>query len=154
MRVYEPIERDDKTLLAHVIRASRQTYTMCGLAIPDAWRIDDIIADALLTKKLRTVRTDIAFCQNCTAANSQPELIMLEGGIEALRKLAAARKIDIRLQLNGGYSRKSIRWTGREWRVLNHIDNTTQKLSDDELWTESNIGKWMDAGAIEVEQPE
>lgn len=53
--------------------------------------------------------------------------------------------------LAGGlaYSRKTIRIRKGCWEIKNHIDNTTQHLcSDDELWTQSNIGTALDNGAF------
>ena len=72
--------------------------------------------------------------------------------LEELR-VHARRTVRCRLALAGGlaYSRKSIRWTGRRWSVLNHIDDTRQQLTDAELWTESNIGRGIDAGALWLE---
>ncbi len=53
--------------------------------------------------------------------------------------------------LAGGlaYSRKTIRrGRGRRWIVKNHIDDTTQTLTSEQLWTESNIGIALERRAL------
>jgi len=49
----------------------------------------------------------------------------------------------------GMYSRKTIeiRSNGR-FRVTNHIDNSKQSLTGRQLYTQSNIGKGMEMGAL------
>lgn len=76
--------------------------------------------------------------------------------LEDLRARARGHVVRVRLALNGGaYSRKSITWhnstDGGRWYVTNHIDDTKQTLTDEQLWSESNIGKWLDGGAVWVE---
>lgn len=78
------------------------------------------------------------------------DLIPIEN-LEDLRARAYRRAIEVRLLLNGGaFSRKTVRWNAnrQRWFITNHIDDTKQQLTDGQLWTESNIGKGLDLGAI------
>ena len=79
-----------------------------------------------------------------------------------LTQLAAAREdgVECSILLAGGAarSRKTVRWlppygqwrTGR-FEVVNHIDDTAQVLWPSQLWTQSNIGAALDAGALVAE---
>jgi hypothetical protein len=69
-----------------------------------------------------------------------------------LREALSRRQNEFRLLLQGGlYSRKTIKLSadGR-FKVVNHIDDTAQKLTGRQLYTESNIGKAMKHGALIV----
>lgn len=66
--------------------------------------------------------------------------------ITQLKKLSSQKPIDAFITLKGGLvSKKTIRWMTKKKRfnILNHIDNTRQSLSEDELNDSSitNIGK-------------
>jgi hypothetical protein len=67
-----------------------------------------------------------------------------------LLKTVSEGKHEFRLVLQGGlYSRKTIRLTAdRRFRVTNHIDNSVQKLTARQLYSQSNIGKAMRMGAF------
>ena len=53
------------------------------------------------------------------------------------------------LALNYGlYSRKTIRWDGKVFHIHNHIDESRQKLTEAQLFTESNIGKGIEKKAL------
>lgn len=74
-----------------------------------------------------------------------------------LRKRVLSGETEYAILLAGGlaYSRKTIRLgskagVGRVWVVVNHIDDTRQKLTDAELWTDSHIGEALDKGALVV----
>lgn len=62
-----------------------------------------------------------------------------------LRQAIAKGYIGFRLVLiGGGYSRKTITINRKgRFRVVNHIDDSIQKLTGRELYTKSNIGKAM-----------
>ena len=69
-----------------------------------------------------------------------------------LRKTLSHGEHEFKLALMGGlFSRKTIRLLpdGR-FRVVNHIDETVQKLSGRQFYTESNIGRAMKQGAFVV----
>lgn len=67
-----------------------------------------------------------------------------------LKQLARAQRITADIALAGGlaYSRKTIRLRGRKWFITNHIDDTRQVLTDEELWTASNVGRALDSQAL------
>jgi hypothetical protein len=66
--------------------------------------------------------------------------------INELRASVAAGHHKFGILLAGGraVSRKTIRLRGGKWHIKNHIDNTSQALTDAELWTESNIGEALE----------
>jgi hypothetical protein len=69
-----------------------------------------------------------------------------------LRQAVSRGQHEFKVMLNGGiYSRKTIRLLadGR-FRILNHIDETVQKLSGRQLHTKSIIGQAMKQGALIV----
>ena len=74
--------------------------------------------------------------------------------LEHLRSLASEGTIEARIALAGGvaFSRKSIEWDRESlrWHVVNHIDDTYQRLTDAGLWEHSNIGTAIDRGALFV----
>lgn len=86
--------------------------------------------------------------------NSRPIAIGFTEGISALDELkqrVAAGHHDFAVMLAGGLalSRKTIRQTKTGWwHVLNDIDDTEQRLTDEQLWTESNIGEALDKRAL------
>jgi len=68
--------------------------------------------------------------------------------IKQLKKFATDG-LDCFIALNGGArSSKHIWLDGKQFEVINHIDDTEQCLSEKELWTESNIGEALDKGAL------
>lgn len=76
--------------------------------------------------------------------------VTVKGGIEELRQRVAAGHHSYAIALGGGIaiSRKTIRVKTKRWMVTNHIDGSTQRLTDEELWTLSNIGAALDAPAL------
>jgi hypothetical protein len=74
--------------------------------------------------------------------------------IEELRQRVQAGHRDFAVMLAGGaaLSRKTISLvslsTGEQWRIVNHIDGSRQRLSTAELWTESHIGTALDRNAL------
>jgi len=73
--------------------------------------------------------------------------------LDDLKERAKKGPVHAAILLAGGlaFSRKTIvRLRNGKWRVKNHIDDTSQLLTDDELWTESNIGLAIDRGALVV----
>lgn len=71
--------------------------------------------------------------------------------LDELKQRVAAGHHDYAIMLAGGLalSRKTIRrGTGGSWRIANDIDATLQELTDEELWTESNIGIALDRRAL------
>jgi hypothetical protein len=71
-----------------------------------------------------------------------------------LRRAIAMGHDEFRLCLQGGlYSRKTITASrdGR-FQIVNHIDESVQKLSARELYTQSNIGRGMKNGALVISQ--
>ena len=75
--------------------------------------------------------------------------------VVALRQAIGQGRHEFKLCLRGGiYSRKSISLCadGR-FNVVNHIDDTEQKLTGRQLYTQSNIGKGMKSGALVVSLP-
>ena len=69
--------------------------------------------------------------------------------LEHLRKLTGEGHTHYALLLgSGAISKKTIRRQAETYRITNHIDDTKQTLSEGELWTQSNIGKWLDGGAL------
>jgi hypothetical protein len=79
---------------------------------------------------------------------TRPVAIM--GGLDELRQRVAARHHDYAIMLAGGaaISRKTIRLKTKRWEIANHIDGSRQRLTDEELWTESNIGEALDKHAL------
>lgn len=75
------------------------------------------------------------------------------GNTEQLRQAVAEGLTDFRLLLlGGGYSRKTITATSKgRFHVVNHIDASSQVLTEKELFTESNIGLAMARGAFIAE---
>jgi len=69
-----------------------------------------------------------------------------------LRKTLSHGEQEFKLALQGGlFSRKTIRLlSDGRFRVVNHIDETVQKLTGRQLYTESNIGRAMKCGAFIV----
>lgn len=67
-----------------------------------------------------------------------------------LRERTSQHHHDFAILLGSGsaYSRKTIHHRNGHWAITNHIDETTQTLTDDELWTASNIGQALDQGAL------
>jgi hypothetical protein len=76
--------------------------------------------------------------------------------LKALRQSLAAGQRGYRILLNGGgYSRKTITAsTGGRFHIVNHIDESVQKLTGRQLSTRSNIGEAMRLGAFVAESPE
>lgn len=73
--------------------------------------------------------------------------------MDHLKRLTTDRPREFLLALNGGaYSRKTIKYTPSKGKftIKNHIDDTRQILTEAELYTESNIGQWLDGGALYV----
>jgi hypothetical protein len=76
--------------------------------------------------------------------------------IDELRQRVMAGHHDYAIMLAGGLalSRKTITREvrgdkgGWVWAIRNHIDDSTQHLSDSELWSESNIGEALDKWAL------
>jgi hypothetical protein len=70
-----------------------------------------------------------------------------------LRQAIAKGYIGFRLILvGGGYSRKTITINRKgRFRIVNHIDDSLQKLTARELYTKSNIGRAMRNGAFIAE---
>ena len=69
-----------------------------------------------------------------------------------LRQALAQGQNEFRLALQAGlYSRKTVMLLpdGR-FEVVNHIDDTTQRLSGRQLYSQSNTGKAMKLGAFAV----
>jgi len=70
---------------------------------------------------------------------------------EELKQRVAAGHHEFAIMLAGGLaiSRKTINHKddGR-WHIVNGIDDTIQVLTDEELWTESNIGEALDKRAL------
>lgn len=70
--------------------------------------------------------------------------------VEQLKQLATDR-CECFIALNGGLrSSKTIDWDPDEktfW-VLNEIDDSEQELTEDQLYTESNIGEAIDKHAL------
>jgi hypothetical protein len=53
------------------------------------------------------------------------------------------------LALNYGlYSLKTIRWDGKVFHIHNHVDESRQKLTEAQLFTESNIGRGIEKKAL------
>ena len=71
--------------------------------------------------------------------------------LDDLRDRVRAGHSTFAILLAGGlaYSRKTIkRGTSGRWVIKNHIDDTRQTLTDEQLWTESNIGVAIERGAL------
>lgn len=87
---------------------------------------------------------------------TQPVALGFTEGLSALEELkqrCRAGHSDFAILLAGGLlSRKTIRLlrppAEREYVVVNHIDNSSQTLTEAELWTESNIGEALDKRAL------
>jgi hypothetical protein len=73
--------------------------------------------------------------------------------ITHLRELIKAGTHSYALALNYGlYSRKTIRaMHDGKFRIVNHIDDSKETLTEAELFTESNIGRAITKGAFFVE---
>lgn len=76
--------------------------------------------------------------------------------VKALREAIAAGQRGFRILLNGGiYSRKTITESaGGRFHIVNHIDESVQKLTGRQLYTRSNIGEAMRLGAFVAETSE
>lgn len=72
--------------------------------------------------------------------------------LDDLKERAKKGPVHAAILLAGGaaFSRKTIRRRGEGWVVRNHIDGTVQGMSDEQLWTWSNIGEAIDKGALVV----
>jgi hypothetical protein len=72
--------------------------------------------------------------------------------IDHLRHLAAIQPVEGFILLNFGLrSYKTVTMWARRFRVENHIDNTKQVLSAEELYRYSNLGDAIDKGAFYAE---
>ena len=68
--------------------------------------------------------------------------------VDELKRLCVKRTT-FYLALNYGvYSRKTIRWDGRVFHIHNHIDESRQKLTEAQLFTESNVGEAIEKKAL------
>jgi hypothetical protein len=68
--------------------------------------------------------------------------------VDELKRLSVKRTT-FYLALNYGlFSRKTIQWDGRVFHVHNHIDESSQKLTEAQLFTESNIGEAIEKKAL------
>jgi len=80
---------------------------------------------------------------------TRPVAIM--GGLPELRQRVAAGHHDFAIMLAGGaISLKTIHLLDMppRWRIRNEIDNTSQTLTDADLWTKSHIGLALDRNAL------
>jgi len=81
---------------------------------------------------------------------ARPVAIM--GGLPELRQRVAAGHHDFAIMLAGGaaISRKTIHLLDMppRWRVRNEIDNTSQTLTDEDLWAKSHVGLALDRNAL------
>jgi uncharacterized UPF0160 family protein len=72
--------------------------------------------------------------------------------VEDLKRLCR-KEATFYLVLNYGlYSLKTIRWDGKVFHVQNHIDESTQELTEVQLFTESNIGIGIERKALKRHQ--
>jgi hypothetical protein len=68
--------------------------------------------------------------------------------VDELKRLCMKRTT-FYLALNYGLiSRKTIYWDGRFFHIHNHIDESRQKLTEAQLFTESNIGEAIEKKAL------
>jgi hypothetical protein len=76
--------------------------------------------------------------------------------VKALQQSLAAGQRRFRILLNGGiYSRKTITASsGGRFHIVNHIDESVQRLTGRQLYTRSNIGEAMRKGAFVAETSE
>jgi len=80
---------------------------------------------------------------------TRPVAIM--GGLPELRQRVAAGHHDFAIMLAGGaISLKTIHLLDMppRWRIRNEIDNTSQTLTDADLWTKPHIGLALDRNAL------
>ena len=73
--------------------------------------------------------------------------------LEELRRSCTGTYREVHLLLNGGaVSVKRVCYVPAkgEWVIVNEIDGTRQWLTDAQLWTDSNIGPWLDGGAVRI----
>ena len=80
------------------------------------------------------------------------ERLMRVESIEHLQQLASVHPIQGFILLKFGLrSYKTVFARRRRFRVENHIDNTKQLLSAEELYKYSNLGDAIDKGAFYIE---
>lgn len=75
--------------------------------------------------------------------------------IESVEQLKEESKDagDFFILLNYGLrSSKRIWWNGTHFFILNNIDDTEEKLTPEQLYTESNIGKAINVGSLYKEE--
>jgi hypothetical protein len=77
---------------------------------------------------------------------SKPKLI---SSIEELKILSQDDTIEVFIALNGGLrSSKQISFTNGEFYITNEIDDSSQVLTTEKLFTESNIGKAIEKNSL------
>jgi len=77
--------------------------------------------------------------------------------VKALRKSIADGQREFRLLLGDGYiySRKTVSpCADGRFKIVNHIDDSVQRLTGRQLYTRSNIGKAMRLGSFLAVPPE
>lgn len=77
--------------------------------------------------------------------------------VKALRQALATGQREFRLLLSGGLvcSRKTITpCTDGRFKIVNHIDDSVQRLTGRQLYTRSNIGESMRLGGFWAESPD
>jgi hypothetical protein len=101
------------------------------------------------TKSGRPSRTEPVATDNNT-----PKRIRVIRNYRQLRKAIADGLTEFRLLLmGGGYSAKTITAASKgRFHVVNHIDGSSQILTEVELSTQSNIGEAMTKGAFIAEE--
>lgn len=68
--------------------------------------------------------------------------------VDELKRLCVKRTTFYMALNYGVYSRKTIRWDGKVFHIHNHVDESRQKLTETQLFTESNIGKAIEKKAL------
>lgn len=72
--------------------------------------------------------------------------------VEHLKQVCSNESREGFIALNGRLrSSKTIDFDGSLFSVYNHIDDTSQKLTESDLFTQSNIGEAIEKGAFYIE---
>lgn len=79
-----------------------------------------------------------------------PPILDTVKDLDDLKARASGTEGVFRIILAGGaaFSEKDITYEDGTWYIFNWIDGTETELTDEELWTETNIGEALDKHAL------
>jgi len=101
--------------------------------------------------------TTLEWCMSCKEETVIADIDEGDKCIDSFGKLKYLSKsngVDCHIRLNGGLKSSKHIWYDEEsgeYEVINHIDDTTQRLSYEEMFTQSIIGEAMAKKALFID---